>query len=333
MVTLYFREQQLLNIFEIVITTLEGKLHRIDSLDKSVDIIMQHIEVLQSRVANNMVKTDLIIAQLHNIANGMPELKVPHMDDSQSIKSKQNSSNLLEEQLIKLDHKVSGIDTKLEDLKVQIDNNFLQVEELYGEASEKKPVTINVNEITKALNSEAMTHVSSELSELRHTTDSIDKKLQFHINIMSENIGRMMRMMHDIHFAVVDNHEQFNTFNITTTSQPPIKSSRLDALVKQIRPMVLVSEKMDEVWDVVVGTKSTVDHLLPKSDALLTQTQRQERAIDEIHQDLKTKTNLIISNLDMVEKRLKKQENDVQITTELPEHILAERFQEYLSNK
>lgn len=178
-----------------------------------------------------------------------------------------------------------------------------------------------------------MTHVSSELSELRHTTDSIDKKLQFHINIMSENIGRMMRMMHDIHFAVVDNHEQFNTFNITTTSQPPIKSSRLDALVKQIRPMVLVSEKMDEVWDVVVGTKSTVDHLLPKSDALLTQTQRQERAIDEIHQDLKTKTNLIISNLDMVEKRLKKQENDVQITTELPEHILAERFQEYLSNK
>lgn len=139
MVTLYFREQQLLNIFEIVITTLEGKLHRIDSLDKSVDIIMQHIEVLQSRVANNMVKTDLIIAQLHNIANGMPELKVPHMDDSQSIKSKQNSSNLLEEQLIKLDHKVSGIDTKLEDLKVQIDNNFLQVEELYGEASEKSP--------------------------------------------------------------------------------------------------------------------------------------------------------------------------------------------------
>lgn len=44
---------------------------------------------------------------------------------------------------------------------------------------------------------------------------------------------------------------------------------------------------MDEVWDVVVGTKSSVDDLLPKSDELLTQTQRQERAINDIHADLK----------------------------------------------
>nr|XP_041632452.1 angiopoietin-4 isoform X2 [Drosophila kikkawai] len=297
---------------------------------------MQHIEVLQNQMINNMVKTDLIISQLHNIegsiVNSLPELKLPRINVSHSAKSKQNSSNLLEEQLRKLDRKVSGIDTKLEGLKVQIDNNFLQVEELYGEASEKKPVTISVHDISKALNTEAMTHISSELNEFRHTTEGIDKKIQFHINMVSESIGRIIRMLHDIHFAVVDNHEQFNTFNITTTSQPPVKSSKLDALVKQIRPMVLVSEKMDEVWDVVVGTKSTVEHLLPKSEALLTQTQRQERAIDEIHQDLKTKTNLIINNLDMVEKRLKKKESDEQIIAELSEPHSSDHFNEYESN-
>jgi len=183
-----------------------------------------------------------------------------------------------------------------------------------------------------------MTHVSSELSDLRDSTDSIDKKLQFHINIVSENIGRMMSMMHEVHFAVVDSNKQFETLNVTT-SQPPTKSNKHDVIVKKIRPMVAISEKIDEVCGEVVNTRSTVDNLLPKSAALLTQTQRQERAIDEIHQDLKTKTNLIINNLDMVEKRLKKQENYVQILANLPEaHELAKDktfngFVEYDSTK
>nr|CAI5840891.1 unnamed protein product [Callosobruchus analis] len=65
-----------------------------------------------------------------------------------------------------------------------------------------------------------------------------------------------------------------------------------------MKPIITVSQKMDEVWNVVVGTKSSVDDLVPKSDELLTQTQRQERAIGEIHNDLRTKTNKIIANLD-----------------------------------
>ncbi|KAL6959162.1 hypothetical protein U1Q18_044018 [Sarracenia purpurea var. burkii] len=68
---------------------------------------------------------------------------------------------------------------------------------------------------------------------------------------------------------------------------------------------------MDEVWDVVVGTKTSVDDLVPKSNELLTQTQRQERAINDIHADLRQNTDKIIANLDIVERRLKKQEDDV----------------------
>ncbi|XP_070069079.1 angiopoietin-2-like isoform X2 [Drosophila takahashii] len=285
---------------------------------------MKNMETMQNRVVNNIEKTDLIISHLHNIeksiSNGMPEIQSSYSEISnQTTKQAKNSSTLIKDQIVKLDQRVTDLDNKLEGLKVQIDNNFLQVEDFNGEASEKKPVTTHVNDITKSLSHEDMRHVSSELSELRDSTDSIDKKLQFHINIVSENIGRMMSMMHDIHFAVVDSNKPFKNLNVTTV-QPPTKSSKLDVLVKQIRPMVAVSEKIDEVWDVVVDTKSTVDHLLPKSAALLTQTQRQERAIDEIHQDLKTKTNLIINNLDIVEKRLKKQENYVQILANLPEH-------------
>lgn len=127
-------------------------------------------------------------------------------------------------------------------------------------------------------------------------------------------------MIGDIHEAVVDHHidPHYYQHNATTTQAPIIKTSKIDALVKQIKPIMSVSEKMDEVWDVVVGTKTSVDDLVPKSDELLTQTQRQERAIGEIHQDLKAKANLIISNLNVVEKRLKKQENDVAVLAQRP---------------
>lgn len=123
----------------------------------------------------------------------------------------------------------------------------------------------------------------------------------------------MLHRITDIHHAIID-YASYN--HTTTTTQSPIeerlaKNNKIDALTEQIKPIVTVSEKIQEVWNVVVGTKNSVDHLLPKSDQLLTQTQRQERAIGEIHNDLKTKTNKIIANLDKVDRRLKKQENDV----------------------
>uniref|UniRef100_A0A034V0Z3 Techylectin-5B n=1 Tax=Bactrocera dorsalis TaxID=27457 RepID=A0A034V0Z3_BACDO len=319
------REQQLLNIFEVIISTLEGKLKRIDSLDKSVEHMVKRMEALDNRVADNLLKTDAVISKLRTLDNKITNDIHGSTHDSGNGSGRSariaNMANaeLLDNRLLLLDQKVSDIDTKLEVLKTQIDNNFLQVDDINAEASEKKPISMNVVEITKAMNAEVMNHVSTELNELRDTTDNIDKKLQFHINIVSENVGRMLRMVGDIHEAVVDHQEQLNSLNATTTAMPIIKSSKIDALVKQIRPMVSVSEKMDEVWDVVVGTKSSViNDLLPKSDALLTQTQRQERAIGEIHHDLKAKTNQIINNLDMVEKRLKKQEDDVQLLAQRP---------------
>ncbi|XP_068987629.1 uncharacterized protein, partial [Bombus flavifrons] len=96
---------------------------------------------------------------------------------------------------------------------------------------------------------------------------------------------------------------------------------------------------MDEVWNVVVGTKSSVDDLLPKSDELLTQTQRQERAISEIHADLRSKTNKIIENLEGVENRLRKQEDDVASLAQrpIPAELLLDptidRLVEYDSNR
>lgn len=298
----------------MVISTLEGKLQRIDNLDKAVEHLMRRVEQLDGRMADNIHKTDAVISKLRLLDN---KISIETNEDGKFTGKYKITPNLLDSRLISLDQKVSEIDSKLEGLKSQIDNNFLPVDDINAEASEKKPISMNVLEITKNMNAEVISHVSNELGDLKSTTEGMDKKLQFHINIVSENIGRVLKMIGDIHEAVVDHHEDL-THNATTTPAPIIKSSKIDALVKQMKPIMSVSEKMDEVWDVVVGTKTSVDDLVPKSDELLTQTQRQERAIGEIHHDLKTKTNLIINNLDMVEKRLKKQEDDVAVLAQRP---------------
>lgn len=311
------REQQLLNVFEVVVSTLEGKLQRIDNLDKAVEHLMRRVESLDNRVSDNIQKTESVISKLGNLDN---KISFETIDDGGGIIRNGKlkiTANLLDTRLIQLDQKVSDIDVKLEGLKSQIDTNFLPVDDINVEASEKRPISMSVQEITKNMNAEVINHVSNELGDLRSTTESLDKKLQFHINIVSENIGRVMKMIGDIHDAVVERQDDY-TNNVTTSPPSLVKSSKIDALAKQMRPIKSVSEKMDEVWDVVVGTKTSVDDLVPKSDELLTQTQRQERAIGEIHSDLKSKTNLIINNLDMVEKRLKKQEDDVAILAQRP---------------
>jgi hypothetical protein len=136
-------------------------------------------------------------------------------------------------------------------------------------------------------------------------------------------LGKVLNLVSDVHEAVVEPETMTalpQPFRNKTTPSPAsvVKNSKLDTLVKHMHPILSVSEKMDEVWDVVVGTKTSVDDLVPKSDELLTQTQRQERAISDIHADLRVKANKIIANLDLVEKRLKKQENDVATLAQRP---------------
>lgn len=207
-------------------------------------------------------------------------------------------------------------------MKNQLDGNYLPTDDINAEASEKKQVSMNVVEITKAMNAEVINHVTKELDQLRTATSNVDRKLQFHINLVSENLGKVLHMMSDVHEAIVEPDVAEFGFknNNSTTRLPPVvlKSNKIDSLVKQMKPIITVSEKMDEVWNVVVGTKSSVDDLVPKSDELLTHTQRQERAIGEIHQDLRANTNKIIENLDIVEKRLKKQEDDVATLAQRP---------------
>ncbi|KAK9887673.1 hypothetical protein WA026_023840 [Henosepilachna vigintioctopunctata] len=283
---------------------------------------MRRVESLDSRVSSNVDKTESVLSNLANLDSKL-------FIRSQSSSYLSNNENLSESneetvdessinrRLLVIDRKIDGIGGKLNEVKNHLDggSSFLQNEEFNAEASEKKPIHMNVVEITKALNNEVINHVSKELGQLRESTSNIDRKLQFHINLVSDNLSRMLHRIIDINNAIIEyavpNHNFTSTTTARSAERTQLMNNKIDALTEQIKPILTVSEKIQEVWNVVVGTKSSVDNLVPKSDELLTQTQRQERAIGEIHNDLKTKTNKIIDNLDKVEKRLKKQENDV----------------------
>ena len=66
-----------------------------------------------------------------------------------------------------------------------------------------------------------------------------------------------------------------------------------------------VKQKVEDIRGMLAGTKTSVDHLMPQSEELLTQSQRQERAISNIHNDLTEKTNAIINELSQVSYALK----------------------------
>jgi len=164
----------------------------------------------------------------------------------------------LGEKLISLDQKVSDIDHKLVNLKNQLDNNFLQNDDINAEASEKKPVSMSVIEITKAMNNEVMNHMTLEIENLKQATGSMDRKLQFHMDLMSDNLGAVYNMINDVHEAIVEKNYENNRrnrhLNLTTT-EAPTKQSKIDRLAEQMYPMLTVSEKMDQVWNVVVSLK------------------------------------------------------------------------------
>ncbi|XP_076748668.1 uncharacterized protein LOC143422125 isoform X4 [Xylocopa sonorina] len=342
-------EQYLFNVFEVIVSTLESKLQRIENLDKAVEHLMRRVEALDSRMNDNIDKTDAVITKLRTLDlklfNSHPTFSPTEpvyptrMSDDKSDseirsgsklhaiqqQSRENpSSETLGEKLLSLDQKVSDIDHKLVNLKNQLDSNFLQNDDINAEASEKKPVSMSVIEITKAMSNEVINHITIEIENLRQATNNMDRKLQFHVNLVSDRLGTIYNMMTDVHDAILvrgttNNRQILNTTKpTTTTTESPPKQSKIDRIVEQMYPMLTVSEKMDQVWNVVVGTKSSVDDLLPKSDELLTQTQRQERAINEIRADLRLKTNKIIENLEGVENRLRKQEDDVASLAQRP---------------
>lgn len=110
-----------------------------------------------------------------------------------------------------------------------------------------------------------------------------------------------------------------STVPLTTTEQPMRysnnhrsditfgKETKLDKLFRKIHPIIRATEKMDEMWNVVLGTQRLVDDSLQKSDQLLTNSYRQVQSLSDVKMYLQHQTGKIMQNLEQVEDWLKEQ--------------------------
>ena len=181
-------------------------------------------------------------------------------------------------------------------------------------------VGVGTNKVTVTVTPTPTTTTESaveDVESLRTTMGSMDRHLKILIELFSEQMDRIMGAVAEVRTVVVtaaSPTQEPSTVLATSTTEPTpldrsssssgrISNSKLDALYQKMTPLLDVTEKMDQVWNVLVGAKNSVDSLLPTSEALLWQTQRQERALSDIHAELNIKTKQIIDNLNQIQQQ------------------------------
>lgn len=241
----------------------------------------------------------------------------------------------LEPRILALDEKVSQIGSKLNVLTYQLDSNSLLwaglanynetgragSDDYVSSSSEQARAYISVPQIRgdKLIDrrgSDWSANGEDTPESIRTTMASMDRHLKILIELFSEQMDKMMSAVADVRTAVISSSpaDPSSSLLLTTSaaespvllssgrsSSSAVSNAKLDQLYQKMAPLLDVSEKMDQVWNVLIGAKSSVDSLVPTSEALLWQTQRQERALTDIHAELNIKTKQIIDNLNLLQ--------------------------------
>ena len=161
------------------------------------------------------------------------------------------------------------------------------------------------------------------VEEVREALSGMDRRLAFHINIVSESMGKMVDMVEEVHEAVIDNEgeavegifrrtrsqnknqQRRHTNNGTSPAKKKAKS-KFDKLLAAIYPMngviFEVNEKLNGFRGLMGKTRNQVERLLPRTDELLLQNDRQEKALAILHRELRETTDSLIKELDQVSK-------------------------------
>ncbi|XP_040572696.1 angiopoietin-1 [Lepeophtheirus salmonis] len=154
-------------------------------------------------------------------------------------------------------------------------------------------------------------------NDFKKHMNTMDKKIGLQMTLFSRQLMKMGRLINDVHKDLL--LEQDNSRKI----------SKIEEFLSTLKdPLSSVSVKVDEVKEMILGTKNSIENLIPKSEALLSQTSRQERAIYGIHSDLNVKTNKIIQELSHVEHEIyqtSKEDKNSSVPLKSPKKILSKR--------
>ncbi|KAK7085959.1 Fibrinogen-related domains (FReDs) [Halocaridina rubra] len=310
------RDPYIFNLFEVLLTTLETKLRRVENMDRALERLVRRLDTMETRLAINLNTTSQMA---HLLENRLLDPSIFRNNNGRSTTggSRQNgeiseealSNSLMEQRLFLLTEHVSRIEKKLSSMQKAWDSNSIALaqDELVASASEN--YRVGVPRVQALDKNPDLSQLQESVESVMDSVTSMDRRLQFHMAYVSGDLERLSESVKDIHTAILEDQTPATNkpkeLSRNTSVEVAPRRTKIDSLVDRMSPMETVWEKMEEVWDVVVGTKSSVDVLVPKSEELLNTSQRQERAISTIQYDLTEKANHIIQNLVEVERTLK----------------------------
>ena len=313
-------------MFEVVLSTLENKLRRVENLDRAVQHLVRKIANLEKQVEDHAV-TILERVDEH---------------EGKAVEFRTAAGK-------RLDHLSEKFDSVCEEDIEEVEDLLL------ASPSVRRSSRLPPNRFffdTKAERQQQQQQRAlrnSQLDDVKTAVSGMDRKLALHINIVSENLGRLGSVVQEVHDAVIEEvhgekesrrqrseaaaaaargpsragqaataaaaassrrrnvrilARSKKSHNGTTTATK--KVSKFDKLLAAVYPLNVVMFDVDEkvglFKEQLSETKGAVDFLLPRSEELLQQNKRQEDALNEVKTELEERTAAIMQEISLVRK-------------------------------
>ena len=223
------QQSQIINMFEVVLATIETKLQRVENLDRAVHHLMRKMDMMERKLIGK--DADIMAAVL--------DLEKQNSEAHVSVKLNQLSA--------KLDNLCHQSDDKNEIHSGMGSDIFL------AEPSIRKSRVLG-----SFPNERSDDNVMDDVKEV---ISGIDQRLGVHINIVSENLGKMSNMVEEVRNAILDeeledrgepgldaqtimwlNGGGFNQSSPAVSNKHK-RRSKFDKLLTSIHPLLVVSEK------------------------------------------------------------------------------------------
>ena len=197
-----------INMFEVVLATIETKLQRVENLDRAVHHLMRKMDMMERKLSSK--DADVLAAV-------------------QALEKQTNEAHV--------SVKLNQLSAKLDNL---CDNNSIE------QIEQESPVADS--DILEAQASDRKSRVfqgpasaSVSMDDVKEVINGIDRRLGVHINIVSENLGKMTHMVEEVRSVLIDTENDEEAAG-DESSRKTKRTTKIDQLLTSIHPLLVVSE-------------------------------------------------------------------------------------------
>ena len=313
----YFRDSILVsNLVEVVLATLESKLRRVENLDRAVQAMMRKVDNVDAKLDRQFA----LMARDQKREENKAEERFKVLSDRMDYLTKKFDSVCeVDEDYVNPLEDIIALPSIRQSRLFQGDSS--------GGAAASNRIIVAAAPPSKSTE-QAAKAVKQAVGDMQETVAGMDRRLAFHINIVSENLGKMSNMVREVHGAIMDEdlsrlppedlafgwrragslvaRNQTKTTGNGKKRVVKRRRTKLDKIMSTMRPLREVREQVKTFRHMLEETQATVDTLIPASKEMLLQNQKQQEAITKIQSNLDAKTSAIIQELSDVERELAK---------------------------